>query len=261
MNPGNGQGSFYFLSVSTGRVLNQLHAAALKMPDNIIHKIHRMAWQQKNNHGLSFAERNLNLDEYDDDDDYDDDETYRDNDNDNPDDNNDEPYHHNDNNDDDNDDDDDESYHHHNNSDDDDEEDNDDNDNHDGDEGGVDNNDDNASDGIGNDPPMVGTPEDNEVEGDEPLNEDISPLNDVVERPDNPPGEIPVVWHVDNLKVSHVDATEVQKFVRQVNETFVKDTPCTVSCGQVHDYLGMTLDFRTKREVQINMEHYIDMML
>ena len=34
-----------------------------------------------------------------------------------------------------------------------------------------------------------------------------------------------------------------------------------VSRGQVHDYLGMTLDFRTKGEVQVNMEHYIDMML
>ena len=43
--------------------------------------------------------------------------------------------------------------------------------------------------------------------------------------------------------------------------TFGKDTPLTVSRGQVHDYLGMTLDFRTKGEVQINMEHYIDMML
>ena len=155
---GNSQGSFYFLSVSTGRVLHRLHATALPMPDDIIDKIHRMARQQKNNPGLIFADRNLNLDEYDNDDDDDDDETYRDNDDDNPDDNNDEPYHHNDNNDDDDDDDDDKSYHHNNDSDDDDEEDNDDNDNHDGDEGSVDNNNDNASDGIGNDPPMVDTP-------------------------------------------------------------------------------------------------------
>ena len=193
----SGQGSFYFLSMSTGRVLNRLHATALPMPDNIIDKIHRMARQQKNNPGLIFADRNLNPDEYDDDDDDDDDETYRDDDDDNPDDDNDEPYHHNDNNDDDDDDDDNESYHHNDDSDDDDKEDNDDIDNHDGDEGGVDNNDDNASDGIGNDPPMVDTPEDNEVEGDEPLIEDIPP-HDVAEEPDNPPGEIPGVGAVDH---------------------------------------------------------------
>ena len=73
--------------------------------------------------------------------------------------------------------------------------------------------------------------------------------------------QMTVVWHVDDLKVSHVDRAEVEKFVRQMEETFGKDTPLMVSRGQVHDYLGMTLDFRTKGEVQINMEHYIDMML
>ena len=73
--------------------------------------------------------------------------------------------------------------------------------------------------------------------------------------------QMTVVWHVDDLKVSHVDATEVEKFVQQMEETFGQETPLTVSRGQVHDYLGMTLDFRTKGEVQICMEHYINMML
>ena len=68
--------------------------------------------------------------------------------------------------------------------------------------------------------------------------------------------QMTVVWHIDNLKVSHVDATEAEKFVRQMEKTFGKDTPLTVSRGQVHDYLGMTLDFCTKGEVQIYMEHY-----
>ena len=73
---GNGQVSFYFLSIATGRILNRLHATALPMPDCVIDKIHRMAQQQKNNPGLIFADHNLNPDEYDDDDD---DETYYDN--------------------------------------------------------------------------------------------------------------------------------------------------------------------------------------
>ena len=80
---GNGQVSFYFLSVTTGRVLNRLHATALPMPDDVIDKLHRMARQQKSNPGLVFADRNLNPDEDDDDDD---DETYQDNDNDDDDD-------------------------------------------------------------------------------------------------------------------------------------------------------------------------------
>ena len=77
---GNGQGSFYFLSTATGRVLNRLHAMALPMPNDMIDKLHRMARQQKNNPGLVFADRNLNPDEYDDDEDDEDDETYRDDD-------------------------------------------------------------------------------------------------------------------------------------------------------------------------------------
>ena len=70
-----------------------------------------------------------------------------------------------------------------------------------------------------------------------------------------------VVWHVDDLKVLHIGTKEVEKFVQQMEETFGRDTTLTVSCGQVHDYLGMTLDFHNKGEVHIKMEHYIEMML
>ena len=179
---GNGQGSFYFLSISTGRVLNRLHATALPMPDDIIEKIHRMARQQKSNPGLIFANQNLDPDEdvYADDDD--DDDSYRpDDDDDDPDDDSDdnddddnpndddadygEPYHHNNNHDNDDDSDDDESYHPHDDSSDDDDED------HDGDEGGgVVNSDDEASDGGREEPPTMDTPEDDRVEA---LTEDV----------------------------------------------------------------------------------------
>ena len=70
-----------------------------------------------------------------------------------------------------------------------------------------------------------------------------------------------VIWHEDDLKVSHMDAGEVEKFIQQMEETFGKDTTLTVSRGQVHDYLGMTLDFCNKGKVRIDMEHYIDIML
>ena len=188
---GNGQGSFYFLSVSTGRVLNRLHATALPMPDDIIDKIHRMAQQQKNKPGLIFADRSLNPDEDDEDDD-DDDETYHDdndddsNGEDNDDDphgNGDEPHHHNDNN--------------NNNDDDDDEEDNSNDDDLSGDEDSVETNDDIANDGIVNDPTIANTPENNEEGGDEALLEDDPPLNDIARHPDNPPGEIPGVGAVE----------------------------------------------------------------
>ena len=56
---------------------------ALPMPDDMIDKLHRMARQQKNNPGLTFADRNLNPDKYDDDEDN---KTYHDDDSDSDDD-------------------------------------------------------------------------------------------------------------------------------------------------------------------------------
>ena len=110
---GNGQGSFYFMSISTGRVLNRQHATALPMPDEVIDKIHRMAQQQKTNPGRVFADRNLNPDDYDDDAN---DETYHNADNsDDEGDDDDDADHHNDNNSDDEDDEDDDTYHNNNN--------------------------------------------------------------------------------------------------------------------------------------------------
>ena len=70
-----------------------------------------------------------------------------------------------------------------------------------------------------------------------------------------------VVWHVDDLNVSHVDSKEVDKFIMQMEEAFREDAPLSVSRGEIHDYLGMNLDFCVEGEVRIDMEHYIDMML
>ena len=57
---GNAQGSFYFMSLSTGRVLNRLRGTALPMPDDVIDRVHRMARQQKADPGLLFGDRNMN---------------------------------------------------------------------------------------------------------------------------------------------------------------------------------------------------------
>ena len=53
---GNAQGSFYFMSISTGRVLNRLRATPLPMPDDVVDRIHRLARQQRGNPGLVFGD-------------------------------------------------------------------------------------------------------------------------------------------------------------------------------------------------------------
>ena len=57
---GNAQGSFDFMCISTGRVLNRLHATPLPMPDKVVNRIHRMARQQQTLPGLLFGDRNMN---------------------------------------------------------------------------------------------------------------------------------------------------------------------------------------------------------
>jgi hypothetical protein len=63
-----------------------------------------------------------------------------------------------------------------------------------------------------------------------------------------------IVWHVDDLKISHEDPAVVS------NE-FGKEAPLTVNRGKVHDYLGMTLDFSVNRKVKIGMVQYVKNML
>ena len=56
---GNAQGRFYFLSLSTGRVLNRLRMTALPMPDHVVDQVHCMARQQKANPGLLFRNQSV----------------------------------------------------------------------------------------------------------------------------------------------------------------------------------------------------------
>jgi hypothetical protein len=70
-----------------------------------------------------------------------------------------------------------------------------------------------------------------------------------------------VVWHVDDLKVSHVETEAVDTVLGLIDAEFGKEAPLTVTRGKVHDYLGMTLDFSDDGKVKILMLDYIDGML
>ena len=60
--------------------------------------------------------------------------------------------------------------------------------------------------------------------------------------------------HVDNLKISHVDKNIVIRCIRDLEKIYGK---CTTSRGKYHEYLGMELDFRTKKKVKIDMREYV----
>jgi hypothetical protein len=47
-----------------------------------------------------------------------------------------------------------------------------------------------------------------------------------------------IVWHVDDLKISHVDPEVVSDIIKQLEGEFAKEAPLTINRGKSHDYLG-----------------------
>jgi hypothetical protein len=70
-----------------------------------------------------------------------------------------------------------------------------------------------------------------------------------------------VLWHVDDLKISHVDPNVLEDILDKLNQRFGKEQPLTVTRGTVHDYLGMKIDYSTDGKAIITMIDYIDNML
>jgi Reverse transcriptase (RNA-dependent DNA polymerase) len=64
-------------------------------------------------------------------------------------------------------------------------------------------------------------------------------------------------WHVDDLKISHVDSKVVDQVIDMLDIEYGKETPMNKSRGKVHDYLGMILDFSKPGELTVDMVDYI----
>jgi hypothetical protein len=70
-----------------------------------------------------------------------------------------------------------------------------------------------------------------------------------------------ILWHVDDLKISHVDSKVNTNVIDLINAKFGKEAPLTITRGRLHDYLGMTLDYSEKGKVKIKMLDYVEKML
>ena len=65
--------------------------------------------------------------------------------------------------------------------------------------------------------------------------------------------QMTVCWHVDDLKISHVDKRCVSKIIKYLDGIY---PGVTITRGKIHEYLGMTFDFSTKGAVKISMVDY-----
>jgi len=55
-----------------------------------------------------------------------------------------------------------------------------------------------------------------------------------------------ILWHVYDLKISHVSKHVVEDILKKLEEKFGQDSPLTVCRGRVLEYLGMQIDYRKK---------------
>ena len=67
-----------------------------------------------------------------------------------------------------------------------------------------------------------------------------------------------ICWHVDDLKISHVNPKAVDKIINWLDKLY---PGVTAIRGKIYDYLGMTFDFSTPGEVKVSMDDYIDKFL
>jgi hypothetical protein len=70
-----------------------------------------------------------------------------------------------------------------------------------------------------------------------------------------------VRFHVDNLMCSHMDPKVNDVFKTWLNKLYTNHGTVTSSCGNVHDYLGMTFDFSKTGKVKIDMIDYMEAMV
>ena len=71
--------------------------------------------------------------------------------------------------------------------------------------------------------------------------------------------QLTVVWHVDDLKISHVDKNEVTKFINWLKSMYQDDKvgKVKVSRGKEHKYLGIILDYSTPGCIKVDMQKYV----
>ena len=70
-----------------------------------------------------------------------------------------------------------------------------------------------------------------------------------------------ILWHVEDFKISHEEDLVIINIIMKLSKEFGKGEPLTVNKGLLHEYLGMTVDYRKQGKLQISMLKYIGELL
>ena len=70
-----------------------------------------------------------------------------------------------------------------------------------------------------------------------------------------------IIWHVDDLKLSHIKQSVLEDIANKLNSKYGQVMPLVIHCGKVHNYLGMTIDYSEDGKVKFLMCNYVDRVL
>ena len=73
--------------------------------------------------------------------------------------------------------------------------------------------------------------------------------------------QMTITWHVDDLKVSHVDKKAVDDFIDWICKECEDVTKVKPSHGKVHDHLAMTMDCSTPGVLKVSVKKCIQDMI
>ena len=73
----------------------------------------------------------------------------------------------------------------------------------------------------------------------------INPYDSCVANKEVDGQQCTITWHVDDLKISHVDEHVVRSIIQKIQDNFGQHLELSMHIGKRHDYLGMILDFTT----------------
>jgi hypothetical protein len=70
-----------------------------------------------------------------------------------------------------------------------------------------------------------------------------------------------ILWHVDDLKLSHVEQDVLEDIAAKIDNKYGQQAPIVIHRGKIHDYLGMTIDYSEEGKVKFMMPDYVDGIL
>ena len=61
--------------------------------------------------------------------------------------------------------------------------------------------------------------------------------------------QLPMIFHIDDVLMTHKKANVITDHIKLLDEVYAKNDPLSVTCGKIHEYLGMTIDFRVEGQI------------